>query len=174
MTSLFNTTILFLFTTVDSIFLFLMLWIVNKYYEFFNLKKNNFFSIFNWHKFFSLYFIPSPFVDRLKQKLFLVLASLFTLLLNISLGYKVYSLILAELIVIALTLDSLKVAALIFKEKKPEKEANDSETLNLRAQQSLTRDEIKSFANRLKITPIEENIKQEILMLKDHLNNINI
>ena len=72
-----------------------------------------------------------------------------------------------------MTLDSLKVAAKIFKEKKPEKEANDSETLNLRAQQPLARDEIKSFANRLRITTIEENIIQEILMLKDHLININ-
>ncbi len=48
------------------------------------------------------------------------------------------------------------------------KEANDSETLNLRVQ-PLTRNEIRYFANRLRITQKDENIKEELRVLKQIL-----
>ena len=58
-------------------------------------------------------------------------------------------------------------------EKKPMKEANDSETLNLRIQ-PITGDDIKSFVIKLRITPIDENIKQDLRMLKQNLESLNI
>lgn len=48
------------------------------------------------------------------------------------------------------------------------KEANDSETLNL-ADKPLTRNEIRYFANRLRITPKDENTKEELRVLKQIL-----
>ena len=51
--------------------------------------------------------------------------------------------------------------------KKPMKEANDSEILNL-GSQLLTRDEIKSFVIRLRLTPKDENIDEELRILKQN------
>lgn len=57
--------------------------------------------------------------------------------------------------------------------KKPMKEANDSETLNLEIQ-PLTGDEINSFAARLRATKIDENIKNNLKMLKQNLDSLNL
>ena len=112
----------------------------------------------------------ASFIDILKQKYFLLLGSLFTILLIISLGYRGYTLCCAILAVICLTLDSLKKDGLICKKKKPMKEANDSKILNL-GSQPLTRDEIKSFAIRLRLTPKDENIDEELRMLKQNFDS---
>ena len=142
--------------------------------KFFNLKKYNFFSIFNRYKFFNYnYFMCSSFLDILKQRSFLLLGSLFTILLNICLGYKGYTLFCAVLAVISLTLDSLINAYLKCKNTKPMKEANDSETLNLR-NQLLTGDEIRSFVYRLRTTPLDRNMAQELRMLKEYLSSLNL
>ena len=84
--------------------------------------------------------MPHSFVDIAKRKLFLLFALFFTLALNISLGYKCWTLLLAEFIVILLILHHLKVADLLF-EEKGEKMANDSETQNLKVTQPLAIDE---------------------------------
>ena len=53
------------------------------------------------------------------------------------------------------------------------KEANDSETLNLRIQ-PITGDDIKSFVNKLRITQIDENIKHNLRILKENLDCLKI
>ncbi len=53
------------------------------------------------------------------------------------------------------------------------KKANDSETLNLRIQ-PLTGDEINSFVNKLRVTQIDESIKQDLIILKKYLDSLNI
>ena len=115
----------------------------------------------------------SSFIVILKQKCFLLLGSFFTILLNICLGYRGFTLCCAILAIIFLTLDSLLKADLICKKKEPMKEANDSETLNLRFQ-SLTADEVKSFSNKLRVTQIDENIKQNLIILKEDLDSLNL
>lgn len=113
------------------------------------------------------------FLDILKQKCFLLLGSFFSILLNICLGYRGFTLCCAILAVISLTLNSLQNDDLICKKKKPMKEANDSETLNLRFQ-PLTADEINSFIARLRVTQIDENVKNNLKMLKQNLDSLNL
>lgn len=115
----------------------------------------------------------AAFFGILKQKYLLLLKSLFTILF-LSFEYKSYSLCCAILVVVFQTLNSLKKDGLICKEKEPMKEANDSETSNLRVR-PLTRDEIRYFANRLRITPKDENNREELRVLKQNLYlNLNI
>jgi len=109
----------------------------------------------------------AAFLVILKQKYLLLLRLLFTILF-LSFEYKSYTLCCAILVVVFQTLNSLKKDGLICKEKEPMKEANDSETLNL-ADKPLTRNEIRYFANRLRITPKDENTKEELRVLKQIL-----
>ena len=109
----------------------------------------------------------AAFLVILKQKYLLLLRLLFSILF-LYFEYKSYTLCCAILVVVFQTLNSLKKDGLICKEKEPMKEANDSETLNL-ADKPLTRNEIRYFANRLRITPKDENTKEELRVLKQIL-----
>ena len=109
----------------------------------------------------------AAFLVILKQKYLLLLRLLFSILF-LYFEYKSYTLCCAILVVVFQTLNSLKKDGLICKEKEPMKRANDSETLNL-ADKPLTRNEIRYFANRLRITPKDENTKEELRVLKQIL-----
>ena len=87
-------------------------------------------------------------------------------------GYRGYTLCCAILAVISLTLNSLKNADLICKKKTHER-GQWFWDFKLRIQ-PITGDEIKSFVIKLRITPIDENIKQDLRMLKQNLESLNI
>ena len=110
------------------------------------------------------------FVDIAKRKLFVLLALLFTLALNITLEYKLYTLLLAQAIVILFILHHLKVADLLFKEKG-EKMANNSETQNLKNTQPLARNEIQTFIGRIIETPVNDENTELFKELKKILDN---
>ena len=106
--------------------------------------------------------MPHSFIDIAKRKLFVLLALLFILALNITLEYKFCTLLLAEVIVILFILHHLKVADLLF-EEKGEKMANIT--------QPLTRDEIEAFIERIIATPVNDENTKEFKALKKTLDN---
>lgn len=114
--------------------------------------------------------MPHSFVAIAKRKLFLLLALLFTLALNITLGFKLWTLLLAEVIFILFILHHLKVADLLY-EEKGEKMTNNSKTQNLKKPLPLARDEIETFIERIISTPMNNENTKEFKVLKKALDN---
>ena len=108
-------------------------------------------------------------VETAKRKIFVILASIFTLAFNISM-YKGYTLLFSQIIVILITLNYLKISEAICKRKKAKK-TMDSESENLKNIQPLTKDEINSFTERVNVTPLTNENKKDFIFLREKVCN---